>query len=620
MEESKPAVSGALASPWADAVDRAHPLPEYPRPSLVREEWLSLNGLWDYAKLPEGESPAVYDGSIVVPFPIESALSGVEKPLGPDEVLWYRRSFALPESYRESGRRVLLHFGAVDWETRARLNGRELGSHRGGYVPFRFDITDALEAVAAVQDLVVEVRDPTDRGTQCRGKQSLRPRGIRYTACSGIWGSVWLESVPASRIDGVIARIAPGSEAAEGRLLVEARLVLGGCSPRRLRVAVEEEGKVVAAAETTAVSETASLELMVPGPRLWSPESPFLYGLALALEGCDEVQSYAALRTVELGLDGRGKRRILLNGKPYFNDAVLDQGYWPEGIYTAPTDEALASDIERAKELGFNTIRKHVKVESERWYWHCDRLGILVWQDIPSGGAPMRFLYSAILGFAGARLRDDSRLARFGRADASGRSDFEREAEEIIGFLESFACIVAWVPFNEGWGQFESARIARTLAERDPSRLVDAASGWYDAGAGDFASRHDYSRKPRPPRATAGPSSDRRALILSEFGGLTLKVAGHSTDDERQFGYVGAADGEDLAARYEALAARLAAMARRGLAASIYTQISDVEIERNGLVTYDRRVVKADPGRIKAANAALVEAGSRPPRRRARSP
>ena len=317
--------------------------------------------------------------------------------------------------------------------------------------------------------------------------------------------------------------------------------------------------------------------------------------------------SYAAFRTIGLGLDSSGRRRIFLNGRPYYNNAVLDQGYWPEGIYSAPTDEALASDIAMAKGLGFNTIRKHAKVESERWYWHCDRLGMLVWQDIPSGGQPMRFLYSAILGFAGLALRDDRRLSRFGREDASGRAEFEREAEEIVGFLEPFPCVVVWVAFNEGWGQFELSRIAAALARRDPSRLVDAASGWYDAGAGSFASRHDYSRRPRAPgRVSAGA----RAAALTEFGGLTLKVEGHSTDDERQFGYAGALDREALTLGYERLAARLERLARRGLAASVYTQITDVEIERNGLATYDREVLKAELARIRAANLSLTRAGS----------
>ncbi|MGA2546188.1 MAG: sugar-binding domain-containing protein [Rectinemataceae bacterium] len=595
----------ALASPWASLVDPAHPLPEYPRPSLVRAEWLCLNGPWDCAIRAEGEPPASWDGSIIVPFPVESALSGVEKPLGPREVLWYRRSFSLPESWR--GRRIMLRFGAVDWEARVGVNGHALGSHRGGYVPFSFDVTDLLrEGEDGYQEILVEVRDPGDAGTQCRGKQSSRPRLIWYTGCSGIWGTVWIEPVPEAHIEGVTARVAPGTSTSGGRLLVSAKLSLPEKAPaaHRFRAAATVEGIIVAQAETLADSNTASVELIIPNPEPWSPESPFLYGLSLELDGGDKAESYAALRTVALETDATGRSRVFLNGEPYFNNAVLDQGYWPEGIYTAPTDEALYSDIERAKELGFNAIRKHAKVESERWYRHCDRLGILVWQDIPSGGARWSLLYSWLLGRSGARLRDDRRLGRLGRADPGGRADYEREAAEIYGYLQGFACIVAWVPFNEGWGQFESARVARELESRDPSRLVDAASGWYDRGAGHFASRHDYSRSPRLPKRIGA-----RAPILSEFGGLTLKVAGHSTEDRRQFGYVGASDGEELAARYEALAARLASLSALGLAASVYTQLTDVEIERNGLLTYDRRLIKADAGRIRAANLALSASG-----------
>jgi beta-galactosidase/beta-glucuronidase len=612
--------AGAISSPWAAGVDRERPLGEYPRPSLVREDWLCLNGRWDYALRPIGEAPTSYDGPILVPFPIESAASGVERALAPEEALWYRRSFVLPESYR--GRRIILRFGAVDWGTRVSLNGRLAGIHRGGYSPFSFDITEFLRgAPGEAQELVLEVRDPTDAGTQCRGKQVRSPRGIWYTAASGIWGSVWIEPVPKASIARVIARVVPGTRIEAGRILVDAALE----RPRdesascRLRIALTEEGRVVAE-KTVAVgiglgSERVQAELVIPSPLPWSPDAPFLYGLSLELEGPDgsagdRIESYAALRVVELGSDAEGRTRIFLNGESCFNNAVLDQGYWPEGVYTAPTDEALASDIVKAKELGFNAIRKHAKVEAERWYWHCDRLGMLVWQDIPSGGSPMRFLFSAILGYAGVRLRDDRFLGRFGRETEAGRIEFELEAAEIVDSLDFFACVVAWVPFNEGWGQFESARIARWLAERDPSRLVDAASGWYDRGVGHFSSRHDYSAKPRMPTASNGRAKGGRAAALTEYGGLTLRVAEHSTEDRRQFGYVGASDGEDLAARYEALAARLAALAREGLAASVYTQISDVEIERNGLLTYDRKLVKTDAARIRAANLALTEAGS----------
>jgi hypothetical protein len=585
------------------SLDPDRPLPEHPRPSLARADWLCLNGKWDCSVRPIGSPPETYDSRINVPFPIESALSGLERPLGSAEALWYRRYFEVPKSW--AGRRTILHFEAVDWGARVWVNGVLVGVHRGGYAPFSFDITDKLRDHREAEEIVVEARDPTDAGVQCRGKQLRKPEGIWYTASSGIWQTVWLEAVPESRILSAVAGAAPGSSVEEGRLLVRARLAPPrfGTARHVLRVAAKAEGLVVAEGEAACEGDLASVELRIPDPRPWSPESPFLYALELELDGADRAESYAALRTVALGADARGKRRILLNGRPYFNAAVLDQGYWPEGVYTAPTDEALASDILLAKRLGFNTIRKHAKVESARWYAHCDRIGMLVWQDIPSGGSPLLFLFSAILGFAGIRLRDDRFLRRFGRESEQGRAEFEKEAGEIVDALEGFPCIVAWVPFNEGWGQFESARIARRLAERDPSRLVDAASGWYDRGAGDFASRHDYSRKPGMPRRIGS-----RAAALTEFGGLTLMVAGHSYEDERQFGYVRVPSGESLAARYEALSARVAELAREGLAASVYTQLTDVEIERNGLATYDRKIVKADEERIREANLAAVRA------------
>jgi beta-galactosidase/beta-glucuronidase len=585
----------ALTTPWDDKFDPTRPLSEYPRPSLARSDWLSLNGPWNFDK-------GLVQGSIVVPYPIESHLSGVELALEPGEVLVYRRRFQVPESWR--GRRVLLHFEAVDYEARASLNGKLLGSHRGGYSPFCFDITDSLKA-SGENALEVEVRDSTDASSQARGKQRLEPSGIWYTAASGIWGSVWLEPVPIAHI----ARVEASGDPASGRVSIKVAIE-GASQGERLSAAIGAEGKRLGetslvfaekrAPSAANLTTTAELELTVPSPRPWSPESPFLYGLSLALSSGDRVESYAALRKIELRAGGRGRPRIFLNGSPCFCSGVLDQGYWPDGVYTPPSDEALASDIVWAKRLGFNMVRKHAKVESDRWYWHCDRLGMLVWQDIPSGGKPMSFFHSALLGFAKVRLHDTLLLGRFGRQEAAGMADFEREAFEIVDALAFHPCIVAWVPFNEGWGQFHSARIAAAFATRDPSRLVDAASGWYDEGAGDFKSVHDYRKSPRAPWFRKG-----RAFVLSEFGGLTLKIAEHSVDDKRQFGYHGAADGAALGAKFEALAKRVQALKKRGLSASVYTQIADVEIERNGLLTYDRRELKTDENKIRAANEAL---------------
>jgi Beta-galactosidase/beta-glucuronidase len=580
----------------------------YPRASLRRDEWISLDGEWDYAIRPIAKPADSYDGKIRVPFPLEAPLSGAEGKLGPDEALWYRRGFGVPAAWRD--KRIMLRFGAVDWDARVSVNGSLAAIHRGGFSSFGCDLTDLLKEADGENELLVEVRDPTDAGTQCRGKQVRESRGIWYTSCSGIWQSVWIEPVSVSHIASILPACAPGSAASEGKLRVIARIEspTNDSARHELRVDAITDGAVIATGRAVFEpgSREAQVEFEIPEPRLWSPESPFIYDLKLDLDdGADKAESYAALRTVEARLDTAGRRRVFLNGEPYFNNAVLDQGYWPEGVYAPPTEAALVADIDLAKKLGFNAIRKHAKVECENWYAHCDRVGMLVWQDIPSGGAPMKFFYSAILGFAGLRLSDERGRPRFGRSDAGGRDDFEREAAEILDRFEFFPCIVAWVPFNEGWGQFDSARIAAKFAKRDPERLVDAASGWYDRGAGDFASRHDYSRKPRMPAAIRG-----RIAAITEFGGLTLRIEGHSTEDKRQFGYVGAADGEDLARRYEALADRLADLARRGLAASVYTQISDVEIERNGLVTYDRKLLKADESRIRAANEKLIKAGS----------
>jgi hypothetical protein len=604
-----------LNSEWAESFDPSAPLPEYPRPSLSRKDWLSLNGPWKLSiSRGDPESPC-FEGTVIVPYPVESRLSGVERAILPGEVMRYRRNVELPPPWR--GQRVVLHVGACDWDTRLFVNGLPAGRHRGGFVPFSVDITDLLGSKG---EILIEVRDPTDAGVQCRGKQSLKPGGIYYTAASGIWGSVWLEPVPASHIlratalpdpetRSLAVEVTVAADPALSLLKVTARLKEGAlviAAAEALAAAGEGTGGTEAGEEARGLAaraiRTVRLDLPVLRPRLWSPESPFLYGLELELEGGDRAESYAAMRSVAAGTDAAGRKRVFLNGEPLFINAVLDQGYWPEGIYTAPSDAALLSDIRAAKALGFNAIRKHAKVERERWYWHCDREGVLVWQDIPSGGAPMDFLHSAILGFAGLRLRDDRRLSRFGRVDEAGRQDFLREAAEIVDWLRGFASVVAWVPFNEGWGQFESRKVAAAVAAMDPGRLVDAASGWYDRGGGHFASRHDYSTRPALPPRRKG-----RIAALSEFGGLTLKVEGHSTDDRRGFGYRRVADATELGKRYAALVSgRLARLARRGLAASVYTQITDVEAERNGLLTYDRRLFKADKEAIRAANMALA--------------
>jgi hypothetical protein len=576
-----------LLTRWAKDVapDKVHP--EYPRPQMVRADWQNLNGLWDYAIRPKGEDrPAQYDGQILVPFPVESALSGVMKRVNESERLWYRRAFELPAAWQGTGaapggasdRRVLLHFGAVDWEATVWVNGKELGTHRGGYDPFTFDISDALQKSGA-QEVVVAVWDPTDAGTQPRGKQVRQPEGIWYTPTTGIWQTVWLEPVPQRRIEGL--KLTPDVDhsrlvvALDGQYLTRSEAV---------DVAVLDSGKEVARG-----SGLASIEVEIPNPRLWSPDDPFLYEIRLTVRAwndpqkvIDQVTSYVGMRKASLGQDERGVTRLLLNNKPLFMFGPLDQGLWPDGLYTAPTDEALRYDIEMTRKLGFNLARKHVKIEPERWYYWCDKLGLLVWQDMPSGDQ---------LDGGEKREIERSKLSA---------EQFERELKALIDARGNHPSIVMWVPFNEGWGQYDTRRIVDWIKRYDPTRLVNSASGWHDLGVSDV---HDIHAYPGP--ASPNPEAT-RAAVLGEFGGLGLPVAGHAWLAEKSWGYRSFKSSEELTKAYLDLARTLRLlMADPGLSAAVYTQTTDVEIEVNGLMTYDRALVKMDPDRIAAANREL---------------
>jgi len=540
----KPA-ENTISTPWAEDVDPAQPLPEYPRPQMVRAGWTNLNGLWDYAIRPKDEAkPEGFDGEILVPFAVESALSGVKKRVGADNRVWYRRTFRVPNL--EEGERLLLHFEGVDWHAIVWVNGQQVGEHRGGYDAFSFDVTAALTN-SPEQELIVSVWDPTDAGRQPRGKQVNNPRGIWYTPVTGIWRTVWLEAVPAAHIASLT--IVPDIDAGQARVTVNAA---GAHQPVDVWAKATDGGQVVAEAKG---KSGEALALNIADARLWSPESPFLYDLEVGIDGGDRVSSYFGMRKIEVRKDGEGINRIWLNGEVLFQIGPLDQGWWPDGLYTAPTDEALRYDVEITRKLGYNMARKHVKVEPRRWYYHCDKLGLLVWQDMPNGN----------------------------RGET-----FEQEWRNVIDMLRNSPAIVMWVPFNEGWGQYDTERIVKLTREYDPTRLVNEASGWNNRGFGDVRDIHKYPGPAMP------PLEEDRAAVLGEFGGLGLPIKGHLWWDKRNWGYRNLEKKAQLQEDYEKLIRQLQPMVDKGLCAAVYTQTSDCEGEVNGLMTYDRKVLKLD--------------------------
>jgi hypothetical protein len=557
---------------WARDVkpDKVHP--EYPRPQMVRKAWQNLNGLWQLSFGKKGEEPPLgkkLDRQILVPFPVESALSGVMKHA---DRLWYRHTFSLPKAW--AGKHVLLHFGAVDWEATVWINGKKLGTHRGGYDGFSFDITGALKK-AGEQELVVGVWDPTDTGTQPRGKQVRKPGGIFYTPTTGIWQTVWVEPVASASI--AMLRITPDVDNGQVRVAVGARGQIGDA---QIWAKVFDKDKEIARTSARIGDE---LVLKIPKAKLWSPDRPFLYGLKVGLggkpqEAVDEVESYFGMRKISIGKDKQGITRLLLNNKFIFQYGPLDQGFWPDGLYTAPTEEALKYDIEITRKLGFNMTRKHVKVEPARWYYWCDKLGLLVWQDMPSGDASV--------GPGKGEIKRSPESAK----------QYELELRRMIDGLRNHPSIIMWVVFNEGWGQFDTRRITNWTKEYDPSRLVNCASGWNDMGVGDVHDIHAYPG-PASPRAES-----KRAVVLGEYGGLGLGIDGHSWSG-KTWGYRGTRDSAELTRKYEKLANLVWKLKDKpGLSAAIYTQITDVETEGNGLLTYDRAVIKVDLERVKAVN------------------
>ena len=573
-----------LLTVWGEALDRAHPLPEYPRPQLVRDSYVNLNGVWKYAFTRTAERPPRFDGEIVVPFAPESILSGVERQLQPDETLWYERAVTLPEGFVRG--RVLLHFGAVDQIADVWWNGAHVTRHEGGYLPFSVDITNQLRD--GENTLSVRVTDSLLGTPHAYGKQKYKRGGIWYTATSGIWQTVWLESVPENYVEAL--ELTPDFDTRRLYWRVRAQ------DPRDARIAVYADGARIAEGRSDG-NGGGILTIPDEAFRPWSPEDPFLYTVAVDINGGDHVESYFALRKLGTA-EYRGRKVLALNGKPYFHNGLLDQGYWSDGLYTAPSDEALVYDIQTAKSLGFNMLRKHIKVEPLRWYYHCDRLGMLVWQDLPSGGGRYDPLVVSAPLVTDAHLKD-SHYALFGRADRRGREQFLADLDATVRHLRACPCVAVWVPFNEGWGQFDALRATERLRALDPTRLVDHASGWHDQGGGDFKSRHVYFRPVRLRH------DGRRVLALTEFGGYSLPVEGHVYG--KKFGYRmyrSAAEWmDDYVNLYETQILPL--IAAQGLSATVYTELSDVEDELNGLLTFDRRVCKVDAARLRALNARL---------------
>lgn len=576
-----------ISTSWSETVNPSDPLPEYPRPQMVRDTWLNLNGLWDYAIRPREKSGGSgFDGKILVPFAAESALSGVGKKVGKDNVLVYRRMIALPRNFRN--KRALLHFGAVDWKAEVSVNGVAVGSHTGGYDPFTFDVTEALKRSGG-NEITVTVWDPTDEGPQPRGKQVNDPRGIWYTPVTGIWQTVWLEAVPDTYIRSL--RITPDLDAKMVKLRAGVDNLESG---DRLRISAWDGAQKVAEGE----SESLDMTLALPNPKIWAPSDPFLYDLRVSLvrrgKTVDEVGSYFGMRKIAMGPDENGVQRMMLNDDMMFQYGPLDQGWWPDGLYTAPTDEALKFDIQKTKDLGFNMIRKHVKVEPARWYYHCDRLGMLVWQDMPSGDMGNRWeSRPGIIGKGTEKQRT-----------AESEKIFRDEWKAIMDANMNFPSIVVWVPFNEAWGQFKTKEIVEWTMRYDPSRLVNTASGGNFFNVGHILDIHNYPDPVMPAPELFGRD---RVLVLGEYGGLGLPLEGHTWQDKDNWGYQSFSTRDELLRKYEELVLRIPSLIEQGLSAAIYTQTTDVEIETNGLMTYDRKVIKMPEDRLKQLHQKLYD-------------
>lgn len=563
-----------LLTPWAEKVNPQAPHSEYPRPQMVRENWQNLNGQWDYAITPKDQNPSAYEGKILVPFAVESALSGVGRRVGKDSTLWYKTEVNISAKNQD----VVLHFGAVDWKADVWVNGKKAGTHEGGYDPFSFNIT-ALLNKGPKQEIVVSVWDPTDQGPQPNGKQVNKPHGIWYTPVSGIWQTVWVETIPKSHI--VSTKHTPHFDTSTLNFSAQVAQAEPG---DKIKVEVYEGATKVQEAE---VDPGAATALKIPNAKAWSPDTPFLYDLKIALlrkgKAIDQVSSYFALRKISVKPDANGIQRMLLNDKFIFQYGPLDQGWWPDGLYTAPTDEALKFDVVETKKMGFNMIRKHIKVEPARWYYHCDKEGILVWQDMPSGDLGGNAWDMRLGNITGRKLEKDR--------SAASETIFRKEWKAIMDALHNFPSIVMWVPFNEAWGQFKTKDITEWTMKYDPSRLVNSASGGNFYPTGHILDIHHYPDPQMPDPQYFGKD---QVLVLGEFGGLGLPLEGHTWQEKNNWGYQSFKNKEDLSKRYAEFMVSLKGLIEKGLSAAVYTQTTDVEIETNGLMTYDRKILKMD--------------------------
>ena len=567
-----------IKTSWGEQLDPKNVLPEYPRPIMERNDWKNLNGLWKYAITPKGTpTPTAYQGDILVPFAVESSLSGVGKMINEKEELWYQRTFDVPSAWR--GKQILLHFGAVDWKAEVWVNDVKVGEHTGGFTPFYFDITSVLNK--GNNDLVIKVWDPSDRGEQPRGKQIANPHGIWYTPVTGIWQTVWLEPVATQYITNL--KTTPDIDNNSVKVEVAANTT----SADKVEVKVFDGKNLVAKG---AALNGVPVELAMPtNAKLWSPDSPFLYNMEVTLykdgKAIDQVKSYTAMRKYSIRKGQNGITRLQLNNKDYFQFGPLDQGWWPDGLYTAPTDEALVYDLKKTKDFGYNMVRKHVKVEPARWYTHCDQLGLIVWQDMPNGGPSPQ--WQARNYFNGREVI----------RSAASEANYRKEWKEIIDCLYSYPSIAVWVPFNEAWGQFKTPEIVAWTKEYDPSRLVNPASGGNHYTCGDILDLHHY---PGPNMFLYDP---RRATVLGEYGGIGLVVEGNTwVNDKKNWGYVKFNTSDEVTNEYIKYGKHLLELIQKGFSAAVYTQTTDVEGEINGLMTYDRKVIKMNEAKVREIN------------------
>ena len=579
-----------LSTRWAKEVDMKAPLPEYPRPNMVRDSYLNLNGEWEYC-INQSKETDHYDGTIIVPFSPETALSGVQKMVMPEDYLHYRKMFELPEGFKKE--RVLLHFGAVDQECDVFLNGKKLGSHVGGYLAFYFDVTEYL--VEGENVLTLCVKDYTEKAPHARGKQKLVRKGgmssLFYTPQSGIWKTVWLESVADTYVERV--KITPIFDEAA----VKVEVLTVGETDNEAFISIYDGSNLVAEMSTVEKSAVISLPDFTP----WTPENPHLYDVKITY-GKDEVCSYFGMRKLSTGKDKNGLLRFFMNNKPFFFNGVLDQGYWPESLLTAPTEEALKYDIVKLKELGYNTIRKHIKVEPDRFYYLCDKLGMVVWQDMPNGGGEYNLLHvmymTNVLSCYG-RIIKDNHYGLFARKDEAGRKQYYEDLKGMVEQLYNYPSIAVWVPFNEGWGQFDATKATTLIKTVDNSRLINEACGWFDQKGGDMYSIHNYLRKLK-----VKPNKD-RVVALTEFGGYAFPIPGHMAC-EKEFGYKHYKTKEELTANYRRLwEEEVYPNVAKGMCSTIYTQTSDIEEEINGLMTYDREENKFMEEELKEIHAKL---------------